>query len=177
MLIFVSGAVRSGKSTFAESLVKQYTTRAQYIATSIRVDDEMDERIAHHREQRTQGEICWQTWEQPRHLHELIFQQKDVVLLDCLTILTANELFYDRENIVDEDVFTRIYNGILHITAQCSVLVIVSNEIFYEGIPDDVMTRQYVRLLGKLHQAIVRDADEAYVVKHGIATKMKGREQ
>jgi adenosylcobinamide kinase / adenosylcobinamide-phosphate guanylyltransferase len=175
MLVFISGAVRSGKSTFAEQVVRKYVRKdgqAQYIATSIRMDDEMDERITHHREQRMQGNIRWQTWEQPRNIHELTFRKEDVVLLDCLTILTANELFYHVE-----DVFNRIYEGITHIKEQCSTLIIVSNEIFSEGLPEGEMTRHYMKLLGKLHQQIVADADEAYVVVHGIARKMKGREK
>ncbi|GGE55348.1 bifunctional adenosylcobinamide kinase/adenosylcobinamide-phosphate guanylyltransferase [Priestia taiwanensis] len=169
MLIFISGAVRSGKSTFAESFVKNYATEAKYIATSIRIDDEMSDRIVHHQKQRAEGDIKWQTWEQPCNLTELTFHEDDVVLLDCLTILTANELFHD-----DEDALARIYKGVSHVKTQCKLLIVVSNEVFQEGIPEDEMTREYMYVLGKLHQQLVQDADEAYLVVHGIATKMKG---
>ncbi|XMB85785.1 bifunctional adenosylcobinamide kinase/adenosylcobinamide-phosphate guanylyltransferase [Mycoplasmatota bacterium WC44] len=50
MLSFISGGVRSGKSTFAEKLVKDNCTKRKvYIATAKVTDDEMRKRVLKHK--------------------------------------------------------------------------------------------------------------------------------
>ncbi|KHF30608.1 Bifunctional adenosylcobalamin biosynthesis protein CobP [Anoxybacillus sp. BCO1] len=55
MIVFISGGVRSGKSSFAEQWAKtmvEATHSLHYIATAMRTDEEMEARIAHHQKQR-----------------------------------------------------------------------------------------------------------------------------
>ncbi len=174
MLIFVSGGARSGKSTFAEKLVMngvQYGD-LHYIATSTVTDSEMASRIGHH--QSSRGDQ-WITWEQQANLHHLKdhLTTKDSVLLDCLTILTANELF--RDGSLQNEI--TVYHKILHNVNQLlhvKKLVIVSNDLFSNGVHKDESTFVYMKLLGALHQEIVTIADYAYSVTHGIPKLMKG---
>ena len=47
-LIFVSGGARSGKSTFVENWAKKNGNNILFIATAERIDEEMDQRINDH---------------------------------------------------------------------------------------------------------------------------------
>jgi adenosylcobinamide kinase/adenosylcobinamide-phosphate guanylyltransferase len=174
MLIFVSGGARSGKSTFAEQLMLNDDKCGQlhYIATSLVTDPEMKQRISLHRESRADG---WVTWEQSGNIHELKenFLEKDCILLDCLTILTANELFQGGTVRSEK----AIYNKVLHSIKQlqhANKFVVVSNDLFSGRIPNDEGTFTYMKLLGSLHQEIVRMADQAYQINNGIPKRMKG---
>lgn len=99
-ILFISGGVRSGKSTFAEELAREYAIEEEanlhYIATSVVIDAEMKERIFLHQKGREKQVLKWTTWEKPVHLGELTceFQKSDILLLDCLTTLVGNELFF-----------------------------------------------------------------------------------
>ncbi|MBM7661187.1 adenosylcobinamide kinase/adenosylcobinamide-phosphate guanylyltransferase [Bacillus mesophilus] len=174
MLVFVSGGARSGKSTFAEQLVANVAApgNLHYIATSEVTDAEMKSRIFHHQERRT-GD--WTTWEQPTNMIELApkFSTDDCILLDCLTILTANELFHG--GVIQSA--NKVYEKMIHSIKQfhtVKMFVIVSNDLFSDKLPDDEGSLLYMKLLGSLHQEIVRTADYAYQVNYGIPKKMKG---
>jgi adenosylcobinamide kinase/adenosylcobinamide-phosphate guanylyltransferase len=174
MLIFISGGARSGKSAFAEQLVLQAAEpgHLHYIATSEITDAEMNNRILHHQKRRTDE---WGTWEQSTKIDELApqFSKKDCVLLDCLTILTANELFQGGNRQCEHTVRTKLIHSIEQFN-HVKVLVIVSNDLFSGQLPRDEGSFIYMKLLGSLHQEIVRMADCAYQVNHGIPKKMKG---
>ena len=60
--VFILGGARSGKSRFAEELAGQAGACLHYLATGRAWDDEMRDRISHHRERRG-GE--WTTHEAP----------------------------------------------------------------------------------------------------------------
>lgn len=185
-LIFVSGGVRSGKSTFAEKLAIRYTKQDQqtlnYIATSYASDEEMENRILRHQQQRSRSEAAWQTFEIPNYFPENIRQLRieGVVLLDCLTVLLANELFAtvvseEEITIHSEKVARRILDGITLLKEKVSTLIIVSNEIQYE-ISDDPYVRTYQQILGQLHQTIVDYSARAYLVELTIPWLMKGKD-
>jgi adenosylcobinamide kinase/adenosylcobinamide-phosphate guanylyltransferase len=174
MLIFVSGGARSGKSTFAEQLVVQAAKpgHLHYIATSEITDAEMKYRILHHQERRTDE---WTTYEQSANIIELAtqFTKKDCILLDCLTILTANELFHGGVIQSANTIYEKMIHGIKQF-AHVKMFVIVSNDLFSGKLPDDEGSLLYMKLLGSLHQEIVRNVDCAYQVNFGIPKKMKG---
>ncbi len=58
----VLGGARSGKSAFAERLIRSSALQRIYLATATAGDDEMQARIAHHRTARGDG---WTTVEEP----------------------------------------------------------------------------------------------------------------
>lgn len=187
MLMFVTGGVRSGKSTFAEQVVSRYVSedhKAYYVATSAHIDQEMRRRVQKHRDDRERDSLNWTTLEQPRNLHELagIFQSGDVVLLDCLTNLLNNELFEGWDVNANNWIFPhfrkRIYDkilkGIYELMKTDVTLVIVSNEVFFDPLPvNEDGTYYYAELLGKLHQAIVEKAEIAWLVENGTPIFMK----
>lgn len=177
-LIFITGGARSGKSTFAErtaaSLAKKERCSLRYIATSRPADEEMEQRIRRHKEQRMESGFEWKTWECPTDLNAVVshFGPKDIVLLDCLTILLANELFSDRHK--EEQVMEAILPPIADLKNRCRALVIVSNEVLNEPLQGQLPTLTYARLLGRLHRELVQRAAAAYLVEAGIPVLMKG---
>jgi adenosylcobinamide kinase/adenosylcobinamide-phosphate guanylyltransferase len=182
-LIFITGGARSGKSSFAEEYAaleaQQKTVGLNYIATSKPTDEEMVQRIKMHQRDRKKSKNPWETWEWPVDLHEIVshFKQSDVILLDCLTVLLSNELF--REGKINDsrddrqNVYHSILDGIFLLASSVDTLIIVSNEVLTEPMSDESVVRSYSHLLGKLHQAIVPYAKEAYLVEAGIPILMK----
>src|SRR5438445_12805132 len=91
-LILILGGARSGKSTMAERLARELgRDSVLYVATAEARDEEMEQRIAAHQQQRPAG---WQTVEAPLHVSKTLtgIRLPDVVLLDCITLLASNLL-------------------------------------------------------------------------------------
>ena len=139
----------------------------------------MEERIGRHQKDREKSSIPWQTWEFPTDIGRAgtIVDQDAIILLDCLTTLLDNELFLP-EKPLEEDflrsVFLKIIHDIEEIMKQVKCLIIVSNEVVQEPIFHNRFLHTYGKMLGQLHQAIVRMSDEAYLVESGIPLRMKG---
>lgn len=189
MLYFISGGVRSGKSTFALNLALSFAHPANtiyYVATSIPYDAEMNERIKRHQKERRRLKNRIVTIEQPKHIEVLSekFSSRDVVLIDCLTTLVSNELFHGWEKKENhwqkeryrKDVFTRLIATITNLKKKEITVIIVSNELANGMMPQDEGTFYYLEMLGKLHTELVSLADYAILVENGIPIYKKGRE-
>jgi adenosylcobinamide kinase/adenosylcobinamide-phosphate guanylyltransferase len=166
MLIFLSGGVRSGKSTLGERLVERYARgRKVYLATSEICDEEMEERVARHREDRAGKGFA--TIERSRDVGSAVqfLGEGDAVLLDCLGTLTANEMFAGGRTEFDEDckaaLVSKIHQDIMAVEKAVSALVVISNEIFSDGAAYGKATSDYIDVLGRLHIALASSADAA----------------
>lgn len=182
-LIFITGGVRSGKSSFAEKYAIEAAVETNdelhYIATGAPSDEEMKIRIGKHQRERAMSGFSWKTWERSTHIGVLApsFHDKDILLLDCLTTLLNNELFSfqgEWTEAATNDIYERILSGISAIRRNCRMLIVVSNEVLNEPYSDDPFLLAYRRLLGKLHRKIVSMADKAYLVQAGVPVLMKG---
>ncbi|OZU87325.1 hypothetical protein CIL03_17185 [Virgibacillus indicus] len=185
-ITFITGGVRSGKSSFAEKTAVKKALEIDgglhYIATSKSADEEMEERIRNHQKDRNESGYLWNTWEQPVNIESLAFyfKKNDVILLDCLTTLLSNELFSQDTGWSDtyskkDEVFNRIWNGIKAIEKNCHHLILVSNEVFFDPLHEETeLLFTYCQLMGKLHQQIVSTAENAYLVEAAIPLLMKG---
>lgn len=171
MLIFISGGVRSGKSTFAEKLAIDLSiNRKVYLATAMVYDNEMRKRVDKHQVDRKNDN--WVTYEKYIDIGDIKDLNKDdVLLIDCLTNLTANELF--ENNLGKKEVVEKILNGILNINDRVKDLIIVSNDLFsgLDNYLDD--TNKFVETLGKLHCKLTSYVDEAYELNFSIVSKRK----
>lgn len=186
MLMFISGGVRSGKSSFAEKLAYSLLTLSQdkliYVATSPGGDDEMQVRIERHQIDRIKSGYVWETREQPVNLEQLLpsFANDQIVLIDCLTTLVANELFSElgkcHEPSYVQGIYTRIVNFLDEMKQRGIITIIVSNELLNDGLDYDEATLTYLKLISRLHQQLVKKASFAYLVEVGIPLKMKGCE-
>lgn len=171
MLILVTGGSGSGKSEFAENLVLQLHTKPYlYIATMYPFDEECHQRIARHREMRKAKEF--DTLECYTGLAGADVSGYGTVLLECMSNLTANEMY--QEDGAGEQCVQAVLEGVLKARARCDHLVIVSNEIFSDGIEYDEETVRYQKYLGKINQEIAKMADLVVEVVYSIPVVHKG---
>jgi adenosylcobinamide kinase / adenosylcobinamide-phosphate guanylyltransferase len=182
-LIFVTGGVRSGKSSFAEKLVLEIADvtggQPNYLATGVPSDSEMKERIAKHQRDREVGKYGWKTIERSIQIGEIAadFNDEDIILLDCVTTLLNNELF-SFERTCNKALLIKakenILTGITDIKNRAKTLIVVSNEVLQESLLGNELVFTYGRLLGQTHQHLVKEADQAFLVEVGIPIEMKG---
>lgn len=178
-MIFITGGVRSGKTAYAEalaeSLSEEHKSELHYIACGVASDPEMKKRIHRHQTKRSEAIADWKTWEQPYQLDQIAaqFTNKDVLVLDCMTTLLNNYLFMCR--MTDKhQVISSLLTDVDSLSKTCRQIIIVSNEVF-QGMPHkDKLTTTYQELLGTIHQQIVRKADHAYLIEHGVTVCKKG---
>ncbi len=194
MLYIVTGGSGSGKSEYAEQIAVQCRNRIGgtlwYLATMRIWDDEGRKRVERHRRMRaakgfktieryTGLEILElrKRFEEPnsagldaeretdslKHWESSQVSQKPVLLLECMSNLVLNE-FYDQEDGAEE----RILRGIKHLQKQCHDLIIVTNEIFSDGVTYDPESERYIALLGQINRELGRTADSVTEVVYGI---------
>ena len=183
--IFITGGVRSGKSTFAEKFAEASwktngSGQLHYLASMQPSDEEMKQRIHVHQKGRLDSGLQWNTWEKPTSIGDLAqhFSSQDVVLLDCLTTWLNNELFYQEDGWQDQafvsQLFEKMWSNMMEVSQSVKTFIIVSNEVLNEPIANRDLVFTYRYLLGNLHQRIVGEAREAYLVETGIPIAMKG---
>lgn len=173
MLTLVTGGAASGKSEWAEHLIRQTSGKRFYIATMMPFGDEAEERIQKHRDRRAQD--GYETLECYTDLAALKLPQRGSVLLDCLGNLVANEMFSpDGEQ---KNTQQAVLTGIRRLAAQSDDLILVTNEVFSGGQNYAGETLQYMKVLGALNCAAAAEADRVYEVVCGIPHCLKGRQQ
>ena len=172
MLLYIAGGAGSGKSAFAESqIVQSGLPNPLYIATMEPMDQESRQRIRRHKAMRAgQG---FETWEQYTHLEELSPRHDDILLLECLSNLMANETFAAAGR--GEHATEAIQKGICHLADHSRHLVIVGNNMFEDGIEYDETTRNYLEEMAKIHQYLGTQADQVIEVVCGIAIEWRQR--
>lgn len=165
-LSFVLGGARSGKSRFAESLT---TARPHpiYLATAAAVDEELEVRIAAHRERRGS---TWETVEAPLDLVDALQAHaapNACVLIDCLTLWLGNLMYHRRNVSVETD-------RLVHALGQLAgPAVVVSNEVGLGIVPGTPSAREFRDHAGWLNQRVATVAEHVYQVTAGIATVLK----
>lgn len=173
MMIVVTGGSGSGKSAFAEDRVLSLGEGKRiYIATMQPFDRESLQRIERHRQLRAgKG---FETVERYTNLKELALPGDSTVLLECMSNLTANEMFAQDgagRNTVEE-----ILAGIRKMAAEARHLVIVTNEIFSEAASYEGDTVRYQEYLGEINCRLAHMADEVVEVVYGIPVYHKRTE-
>lgn len=166
--VFILGGARSGKSRFAEELAGQAGACLHYLATGRAWDDEMRDRISHHRERRG-GE--WTTHEAPVDIAAVLQrlnEPENVILIDCLTLWLTNLMM---ENADIDAAFVALEAAIASTRAK---LILVSNEVGLGIVPENRMAREFRDHAGRLHQRVAAIAGEVYFVAAGLPLKMKG---
>lgn len=185
MFVLVTGGSGSGKSEYAENRVLEMGQgRRIYIATMMCFDEESKKRVARHRAMR-RGK-GFQTVERYRDLKGVDLSGRDpdpgagpekmtgtslTVLLECMSNLTANEMF-DPEG-AKELASEEIKTGIDRLLGKCDNLVVVTNEVFSDGLIYDPGTAEYQRVLGEINCYMASRADEVVEVVYGIPCLLK----
>jgi adenosylcobinamide kinase/adenosylcobinamide-phosphate guanylyltransferase len=179
-ITLVTGGSRSGKSNFAESLLKN-TDDVLYIATAIITDEEMGDRIKKHIDSRNSR---WITYEGYFDLDKAIEKyDQGNIMLDCVTIMITNLMFkeqIDFDNISMEKVddllnYIRIEfeKLILKARATNKSLVMVTNEVGLGLVPENKLSRIFRDIAGYVNQYIASLSDEVYLISCGLPLKLK----
>lgn len=164
----VLGGARSGKSRHAEKLVAESGLSPVYIATAAALDDEMGERIAHHRDRRG-GE--WTTIEEQFGLAETIANEARpdrILLVDCLTLWLSNLTFAERDIPAEQA-------ALVARLAECAgPVILVSNEIGLGLVPETSLGRRFRDAQGWLNQRVAEVATRVVFVAAGLPLVLKG---
>lgn len=170
MPTLILGGARSGKSALAERLALASDRDVVYVATAQSRDDEMAERIAHHRARRP---AAWRLVEEPLALAATLQAQARAdrcVLVDCLTLWLSNLL-----GETDPSCFERERAALLEVLPSLpGEIVLVSNEVGLGIVPLGELTRRFVDEAGRLHQAIAASCDRVLFVAAGLPLALKG---
>lgn len=170
MLIMVTGGSGSGKSEFAERCCMELCPREKiYIATMQPFGKEGAARIQRHKKLRAGKHF--QTVECYTDLEKLILNAQ-TTLLECLSNLTANEMFTNGLN--EKQTVEKILSGIRHLQRQTKHLVVVTNDVFCDGISYEQETVRYMKALGEANVQLAAMADIVCEVVCGIPLFLKG---
>lgn len=171
MFLVITGGSGSGKSAYAEQCVLDFGPAERiYIATMYPFDEECDRRIRRHREMRRQKQFS--TLECYTGLKTADISEDSVVLLECMSNLTANEMY--QEGGAGGQTVEEILAGICYLLKRVRHLVVVTNEIFSDGIDYDSETMRYQSYLGQINSEMGRMADQVTEVVYGIPITVKG---
>ena len=176
MITLIIGGSGSGKSAYAEDYMISLSEEEKkyYIATMQVYDVEGERKIERHRMLRSGKGFS--TIEQPVDIEKAVEKMeagKGTALLECISNLTANEMFAGGVPITEEVVAKKIVKGIETLSEELTHLVIVSNNIFEDGKVYDKITMEYIRAMGRINEKLAELADEVVEVVVGIPLVVK----
>lgn len=200
-MTLILGGARSGKSDYAERLAAALAPadNVLYVATAQAWDDEMRSRIARHQAQRPSG---WRTLESPLGVGPAIEQAlarrmedgrvPQVVLLDCMTLLTSNVLVTLAEDIPEPEAMAAMEQELQPLLNAYGATrqprpwaasrhrqrldwIVVSNEVGMGIVPPYPLGRVYRDVLGRVNRRLAAVADHVYLMIAGLPQTLKGR--
>jgi adenosylcobinamide kinase/adenosylcobinamide-phosphate guanylyltransferase len=168
-ITFITGPVRSGKSSWAVAQARRWGEGVVFVATyrADPLDQEMAERLRRHRAERP----AWRTLEAPADPAAALLAlvpPPSGVLLDCLTLWLG-----DRMEASDQDILGA-WDRQLRLFAQAPwPVLLVSNEVGWSPVPEDPMVRRFRDLAGWLNQRSAAAAQEAWLSVAGCRVRLK----
>ena len=196
MMELVTGGSGSGKSAYAEErictlhrrLCEERNTEIPlyYIADMIPYGRETEQKIGKHRQQRAGKGFVTLEWyvDLPGKLSGAEKEgtvpagSEDLsgacVLLECVSNLTANEMY--EPGGAGVHTVERITEGVRMLRKRCAHLVVVTNDVFRESVPDSDEMARYKKNLGAVNRALAQMADRVTEVVFGRPVCVKGEE-
>ena len=184
MFVVVTGGSGSGKSEYAENRVLEFNDPLRfYVATMQSYDAESEARIARHRKLRAgKGFETIERQLDLKNLHLSEWKQEGAgeheresgtvsVLLECVSNLAANEMFDPAG--AGENALGEIELGIDRLLEQCDNLVVVTNDIFSDGVCYDSTSEKYRQVLAGINEYLASAADHVVEVVCGIPVILK----
>ena len=169
-ITFITGPVRSGKSSWAVERAAAWGERVVFVATyrSDPADLEMAERLRRHRAERP---ASWRTLEAPADpavALAALDPPPSGVLLDCMTLWLG-----DRMEASDQAIL-QAWDRQLEAFARAPwPVLLVSNEVGWSPVPEDPMVRRFRDLAGWLNQRAAKAAEEAWLCVAGCRVPLK----
>ena len=174
--------------------------RLLYIATmypykwnTTEIDPETMQRIERHRAMR--ADKGFDTVECYRHVEHIVAKRQDVLLLECMSNLLANEMYLEpdsddgglAETMSEVEktgvgmsetlspVSKKIVQALVNLSTRVQDVVIVTNDVFSDGgsLTYDESTREYVKNLAEINCALAREAATVTEVVCGIPVIVK----
>lgn len=181
MKVLVTGGVRSGKSTHAESLLVG-EARVTYVAPGPArdvsadpesADPEWAERVARHQSRRPPH---WTTVE-TSDIAAAVTDADGAVLVDCLgTWLTAVIDHCDGWETTHDDlepvVFRQLDQIVESVSRHDGNIVFVTNEVGMSVVPEHRSGRVFRDLLGMVNQRMASACDDVFLVVAGRVLKL-----
>lgn len=192
MRTLVYGGAACGKSELAEGICHTWAQRRLrpapgsspapgapraplvYLATMEPTGAEDRARIERHRWRRANA--GFQTLERARDLAGLAVPSGSCVLVECLGTLVANELYLPPtyELRPADEACAAVLRGIAHLEERAEELVVVSNDVFADGVAYPAETRAYLDVLARVNAALAARFERVVEVVFGIGIWQKG---
>jgi adenosylcobinamide kinase/adenosylcobinamide-phosphate guanylyltransferase len=166
-LVVLLGGARSGKSQLAVQLAERAQVPVVFLATGEAGDEEMADRIARHRDERSPS---WETVEEPVELERAIrgVSGESTLIVDCLSLWVSNLIHAWGWAEIEAAAATAAVAA----SARAGLTVAVSNEVGLAIVPDNALARAYRDLLGRVNALWVDAADTSYFVVAGRAIEL-----
>jgi adenosylcobinamide kinase/adenosylcobinamide-phosphate guanylyltransferase len=179
-IVLITGGGRSGKSSYGQRLAENLPGPRAYVATAVPFDQELEERVRRHREERSD---TWSTTiEEPVALAAALRSatQYPTVLVDCLTMWMGNLLWSAEQSQGPAPNEAQVADACSEVVAACrehaGTVVLVTNEVGMGIIPENPAARLYRDLLGRCNQVMAAAADTVILMVAGLPLVVKGRE-
>ena len=161
----VLGGARSGKSAYAQRRATASGLSVTVVVTGSAGDDEMAERIAHHRAARPAE---WRVVEAPRALAAALREAAApgrCLIVDCLTLWLVN--------VIDGD-FAVEREALLDLLPTLpGEVIFVANEIGLGIVPLGAETRRFRDEAGRLNQDLAATCERVTFVAAGLPLALK----
>jgi len=146
-----------------------------YVVTAEAGDEEMAQRILHHRRDRPPG---WRTAEVPRDVVSAVEElgpEAAVITLDCITLWISNLLLAEGEEAAagrEEAILTEV-KALARVAGEADAdVILVSNEVGLGVVPPTRLGRIFRDISGRANQLLAQAADEVYVMWAGLPQKI-----
>lgn len=183
MMVLVIGGSGSGKSAYAEQLAVSLAQgndfakermRKYYLATMRIWDAEGQRKADRHRRLRSGKGFL--TIEQPAAVHgalEKMEAGERTVLLECISNLAANEMFSEENMKTAMQTTEAVVRSVALLKEQTTHLVVVSNNVFEDGVSYNETTMEYISAMGSINRKLAEMAEQAAEVVAGIPVMLK----
>ncbi len=169
--MLVLGGAKSGKSSFALDICDGMDKKHIFLATAQAWDQEMEERIQNHQEERDDK---WHTVEEPVDIVDRIQEldsEDTVILIDCLTLWLSNLFMkYEKDYASIYQVIEELANKLNNIRG---TVVAVSNEVGWGIVPENAISRKYRDIAGFTNQRIASVAGKVVITFAGLPMVLK----
>lgn len=181
----ILGGARSGKSRLAEQRAIVHEAlgmEVRYIATAEAWDDEMRDRLEHHRHQRP---AHWVTVEEPVKLAATLQANAApdrCLIVDCVTLWLSALVFKGKagEQMAAGDpiectLFSQERQALLDILPQLpGEVILVSNEIGSGVVPENRLGRRFADEQGRLNQELAARCQRVTLSVAGVPLVLRG---
>lgn len=178
MMILIIGGSGSGKSSYGEQTAVSLSAgkgfKKYYIAAMKIFDGEGQKKAERHRALRSgKGFI---TIEQPVDFFRVLEKMEEgnrTLLLECISNLAANEMFSGEVPKPPMETAEKIIGEIQKVQRQVTHLIVVSNNVFEDGIAYEKTVMEYIQAMGRINQKLASMADRVVEVAAGIPITVK----